>query len=137
MTKNGLRISTAYLIPTIPDIVSTWGIYQIVSNVERFAQDIGRPIPALGIIATKVQSNSLHTRIINDLEAGRLGRFSEPGVLQQPHLFKNKVPQTVDAARGGDVDLDLRTFRGKYGRAYSALHEITQEIRQLCEKKKH
>jgi cellulose biosynthesis protein BcsQ len=36
VTKNGLRISTGYVIPTIPDIVSTWGIYQIVDNVERF-----------------------------------------------------------------------------------------------------
>lgn len=27
VTKNGLRISTGYVIPTIPDIISTWGIY--------------------------------------------------------------------------------------------------------------
>src|SRR5215831_14496765 len=45
VTKNGLRISTGYVIHTIPDIVSTWGIYQIVENVERFAKDIDRPIP--------------------------------------------------------------------------------------------
>jgi chromosome partitioning protein len=38
VTKNGLRLSTGYVIPTIPDIVSTWGIYQIVENTltERF-----------------------------------------------------------------------------------------------------
>jgi len=29
VTKNGLRISTGYVIPTVPDILSTWGIYQI------------------------------------------------------------------------------------------------------------
>ena len=79
VTKNGLRISTGYVIPTIPDIVSTWGIYQIVDNVARFAEEIGLPIPPLGIIATKVQSNSLHTRVIADLRAKRLGHFSEPG----------------------------------------------------------
>ena len=33
VTKNGLRFSTHYVIPTIPDIVSTWGIFQIVSNI--------------------------------------------------------------------------------------------------------
>ena len=58
VTKNGLRISTGYVIPTIPDIVSTWGIYQIIDNIRRFAADISRPIPALGIVATKVQGNS-------------------------------------------------------------------------------
>lgn len=137
VTKNGLRISTAYVIPTIPDIVSTWGIYQIVENVERFAQDIGRPIPALGIVATKVQGNNLHGRVIVDLRAMRLGRFSEPDGLRQPPLFSNEIPQTVAVARGADVDADIRTFKGKYGTAYDALRGLTQEIKLLCEKKKH
>jgi chromosome partitioning protein len=137
VTKNGLRISTGYVIPTIPDIVSTWGIYQIVSNVESFARDTGRPIPALGIIATKVQGNNLHARVIADLKARRLGRFGESNVSRQPPLFSNTIPQTVTVARGADVDADIRTFKGKYGTAYDAIHGITQEIKQLCEKKKH
>ena len=137
VTKNGLRISTGYIIPTIPDIVSTWGIYQIVDNVARFSEDISRPIPALGIVATKKQTNNLHDRVIADLEAGRLGRFSEANGRPQPPLFTNKIPQTVAVARGADVDADIRTFKGKYGTAYDALHGLTQEIKQLCEKKKH
>jgi len=136
VTKNGLRISTGYVIPTIPDIVSTWGIYQIVENVERFAQDIDRSIPALGIVATKVQSNNLHGRVIADLKAGRLGRFGEVGAAPQPPLFSSSVPQTVAVARGADVDADIRTFKGKYGAAYDSLYLLTQEINNLCEKKK-
>jgi chromosome partitioning protein len=136
VTKNGLRISTAYVIPTIPDIISTWGLYQIVDNVERFAQDIGRPLPALGIVATKVQANNLHNRVISDLEARRLGRFGQGGPLAQPPLFTNRIAQTVDVARGVDVEADIRTFKGKYGAAYPALHGLTAEIKQLCEKKK-
>ena len=137
VTKNGLRISTGYIIPTIPDIVSTWGIYQIVDNVARFAKDIDRPIPAIGIVATKVQANNLHRRVVADLQARRLGRFSEGGELPQPPLFANTVPQAVDVARGADVEADFRTFKGKYGTAYAALHGLTQEIKQLCEKKKN
>lgn len=136
VTKNGLRISTGYVIPTIPDIVSTWGIYQIVENVARFASDIGRPIPALGIVATKVQANNLYDRVIADLKAQRLGRFGEGGTLPQPPLFTNTVPQTVSVARGADVDADIRTFKGKYGTAYSSLHGLTQELMQICEAKK-
>ena len=135
VTKNGLRISTGYVIPTIPDIVSTWGIYQIVSNIARFAQDVDRSIPALGIVATKVQSNNLHRRVIADLQAGRLGKFSDGGELKQPPFFKSSVPQTVAVARGADVSLDLRTLRGKYGDAYASLYNLTQEIMQLCTKK--
>jgi chromosome partitioning protein len=136
VTKNGLRISTGYVIPTIPDIVSTWGIYQIVDNVARFAADINRAIPALGIVATKVQANNLHSRVIEDLRAQRLGRFGEGGTLPQPPLLTNTIPQTVAVARGADVDADIRTFKGKYGAAYDALHGLTQELMQKCEAKK-
>jgi chromosome partitioning protein len=136
VTKNGLRISTGYVIPTIPDIVSTWGIYQIVDNVARFAADLGRPIPGLGIVATKVQANNLHSRVVADLRTQRLGRFAESGVLAQPPLFANTIPQTVAVARGADVESDIRTFKGKYGNAYEALRGLTQELMQTCEKKK-
>lgn len=136
VTKNGLRISTGYVIPTIPDIVSTWGIYQIVDNVHRFAKDIDHEIPALGIVATKVQANNLHTRIIEDLKAGRLGRFGEPGTLTQPPLLGTSIPQTVQVARGSDVDADIRTFKGKYGLAFNSLRALAQEIKNQCEKKK-
>lgn len=137
VTKNGLRISTGYVIPTVPDILSTWGIYQIVDNVKRFSQDIDRLVPALGIVAAKVQGNSLHNRVIDDLSAGRLGHFGESDELVQPPLFSNKIPQTVVASRGSDVNNNIRTFKGKYGIAYDALRGLTQEIEQLCEKKKH
>ena len=40
-------------------------------------------------------------------------------------------------ARGADVEADFRTLKGKYGTAYAALHGLTQEIKQLCEKKKN
>src|SRR4029450_12323661 len=49
VTKNGLRFATHYVIPTIPDIVSTWGIFQIVSNISTFAESTSRPIKPLGI----------------------------------------------------------------------------------------
>jgi chromosome partitioning protein len=136
VTKNGLRISTGYVIPTIPDIVSTWGIYQIVENVKRFSDDIGHPIPALGIVATKVQANNLHRRVIDDLRARRLGRFADAGLIAQPPLFEHTISQTVAVARGAEVDTDIRTFKGKYGTATEELRGLTQEIKLTCEKKK-
>jgi chromosome partitioning protein len=135
VTKNGLRISTGYVIPTIPDIVSTWGIYQIIDNVERFAADISRPIPALGIVATKVQANNLHRRVTSDLKARRLGRFGEADTFAQPPLFENQIPQTVDVARSADVGADIRTLKGKYGSAYVALKGLTGEIMSKCAEK--
>jgi chromosome partitioning protein len=136
VTKNGLRISTGYLIPTIPDILSTWGIFQIVQSIKELANTVGIQIPPIGIIATKVQVNDLHRRVISDLRNKRLGHFGE-GTTPQPPLLEAEIPQTVDVARGADVDSDLRTFKGKYGKAYAPLKSLVQEIRGLCEKKKH
>lgn len=137
VTKNGLRISTGYVIPTIPDIISTLGIYQIVDNIDRFARDIDRQIPPLGIVATMVQRNGLYDRIIADLRAKRLGRFSQPNGLPQPPLLGNSIPRTVVVARGADVNADLKTFKGKYGNAFGPLQSLTQEVMKLCEKKKY
>lgn len=137
VTKNGLRISNGYVIPTIPDIVSTWGIYQIVDNVHRFAADLGRPIPPIGIVATKVQANNLHRRVIDDLKHRRLGRFAQAGALVQPPLFESTIPQTVAVARGADGNSDIRTFRGKYGDAYLPLRQLTEEIKSACETRVH
>lgn len=135
VTQNGLRISTGYIIPTIPDVLSTWGIYQIVENVDRLAKASGISIPPLGIVATKVQGNNLHNRVIDDLRNRRLGNFAK-GSVEQPQLFKSSVSQAVDVARGADVDADKRTFKGKYGsKAYAELQGLTLEIVQVCEKK--
>ncbi|MDR5800332.1 AAA family ATPase [Caballeronia sp. LZ001] len=137
VTKNGLRISTGYVIPTIPDIVSTWGIYQIVQNVRSFGARFGRVLEPLGIVATKVQRNNLHARVMEDLFHGRLGKFSEEGV-PQPRFFKSRIPLAVDVARGGDADAGLRTLKSKYGiEAYEALHELALEIWALCEARCH
>ncbi len=131
VTKNGLRISTSYVIPTIPDILSTWGIFQIVDNVHRFAGELHRPIGPLGIVATKVQSNSLHNRVLSDLKAGRLfdGKKTD---LKQPPLFENRIKQNVKTATGADSDANLSTFRYKYGDAYESFEGLTREIIARC-----
>lgn len=101
--------------------------------MEELAKTLGLTIPGMGIVATKVQPNNLHRAVINDLRNKRLGHFGD-GVIPQPPLFDAEIPQTVDVARGADPDSDLRTFKGKYGRASDPLKSLVQEIRSICEK---
>jgi chromosome partitioning protein len=135
ITKNGLRISSAYVIPTIPDIVSTWGIYQIVDAVSRFGADTGHVVAPLGIVASKVRGTALHARICEDLKRQRLGRFSkENATVKQPPLFGAQVPESVDVARGADVEAGLNTLRQKYGATpFKALLALTEEFEQKCQ----
>lgn len=132
VTKNGLRFSTAYVIPTIPDIVSTWGIFQIVATVHAFSEDIGRAIRPLGIVATKASfQGNLHPRIIEDLRKGRL--FApEKTDLTQPPLFASIIKQNTNTAEGADHEANIRTFKGKYGPNFEAFQQLTQEIIDRC-----
>ncbi len=71
ITLNGLRISDGYIIPTIPDVLSTYGIPQIISRVREFSDNIGEEIECLGIVATKVRGqSSLHARTLEQLKRG-------------------------------------------------------------------
>jgi chromosome partitioning protein len=126
-----LRLSTHYIIPTIPDIVSTWGIFQIVTSITAFSEDINRRIKPLGIVATKVQANGLHDRIMRQLREGRL--FNEQRTdLKQPPLFKNFIKQGVDTARGAEYAAPIHTLHQKYGLNYDSFYGLTTEILAAC-----
>jgi chromosome partitioning protein len=132
VTKNGLKISSHYVIPTIPDIVSTWGIFQIVSHIAEFSENINRVIKPLGIVATKVQGTiDLHARVLRDLRENRLfdGKDTD---LKQPSLFQNQIKQNANTARGADSESNLTTFRQKYGPNYEEFFGLTREILEKC-----
>lgn len=48
ITLNGLRISDGYVIPTIPDFISTYGIPQIVTRMAEFLGEIENDISPIG-----------------------------------------------------------------------------------------
>lgn len=66
ITLNGLRISQGYVIPAIPDVLSTYGIPQILNRIDEYSKVIAKPIKQMGIIVTKYQANSVVHR--NTLE---------------------------------------------------------------------
>ncbi len=72
ITLNALRISDGYIIPAIPDVLSTYGIPQIIKRVDQFSGEIAQNIECLGIVATKVRVQSnLHMRTLDELKKGK------------------------------------------------------------------
>lgn len=106
VTLNGLRMSDAYLIPTIPDHLSTYGIPQIVSRVGEFADAIGEEIQPLGIVATKFQVNStVHNTVLREITKDK----------NLPKVFDTKIRQTNTASAAAEYVQFKRTLRQKYG----------------------
>jgi chromosome partitioning protein len=132
VTKNGLRFSTHYLIPTIPDIVSTWGIFQIVTNVAAFGESINHTIQPIGIVATKVNGqNTLHSQVMQTLRSGQL--FNRKNTdLTQPPMFTNYIHEATATSRGADFESNVNTFKQKYGVNAEVFLGLTKEILEKC-----
>ncbi len=111
ITLNGLRISQGFIIPTIPDILSTYGIPQIVRRIKEFSDEIAEPIDPMGIVITKYQANStLHQNTIRQLKSHS----------KLPPLFHTVIPQANQTAAAAEFGSKM-TFKQKWG--YNGLAE--------------
>jgi chromosome partitioning protein len=123
ITLNGLRISDGFVIPTIPDMLSTYGIPQIERRAAAFAQNIDEPIEPLGVIISKYrEQSSLHQETVKRLRADEA----------RLHVFKTKIPERNTTALAAE-HADQQTFRQRYGYDgnYDTFQAITRELRTL------
>lgn len=119
ITLNGLRISHGYIIPTIPDILSTYGIPQIVRRVGQFSDTIGENIEPLGIVISKYRAQSTtHGAVLRQMK-----RKSDAP------LFETVIPENDKAADAADYT-PLSTLRQKWGYQgqYDRYVALTKEI---------
>lgn len=115
VTQNGIEISDYYLIPTIPDTLSTYGLPQIVKSISEFSRQRTLSIRCLGLVITKfdprsaahrdglVDARRRFTRSFDDLP-------SSPG-----HLFTSRIPLSNTYAEGAEVSKTPTSFRQKWG----------------------
>lgn len=125
ITLNGLRISEGYIIPTVPDILSTYGIPQIVKRVGSFSKEIGEDIEPLGILISKYQENStVHLNVSRDLR-----RRNDPPV------FETVIRQANQIAAAAEMQTGRRTLKQKYGYGDLAVRyvELAQELLNTLE----
>lgn len=110
ITLNGLRISRGFVIPTIPDVLSTYGIPQILKRVRQFSGEIAEKIDPLGVIITKYQSSStVHRNTVKRLRADG-----------EPQIFESIIAQANQFAEAAEYGGRL-TLKQKWG--YQGLAE--------------
>ena len=105
ITLNGLRISDGYIIPTVPDILSTYGIPQIMKHVKLFSAKIGREIKCFGIVITKMRQQS-------KLHAATIGRLRESRNL--PPVFDTIFAENSRTGEAAQY-VSVGTLRDKWG----------------------
>lgn len=124
MTMSALRISDGYVIPTIPDVLSTYGISAVQQQVRRFADSAGIPAPAeFGTIVTKHEKRS-------PVHRGQMARLkNDPHI---PPLLYPSIPQSSKVS--GGVEGRYPSLRNKYGRdLHDSLFELAEAFRQRIE----
>jgi len=123
ITLNGLRISDGFVIPTIPDLLSTYGIPQIRNRAGAFAENIGETIEPLGVIISKYrEQSSLHQEQLKRLRANDA----------ELHVFKTVIPERNTTAMAVE-HARRQTFRQRYGYDgnYGVYDSLAKELRDL------
>ena len=122
VTLNGLRIADAYLIPTIPDVLSTYGIAPITKRVSDFASSIGGRIEPLGIVATKWRAGvKVHQATLERLRA-------DAAAGRGPPVFETVVPEAADLAAAAEFVTAGRTLVQKYKGAREPYAALAREV---------
>lgn len=120
VTLNGLRISDGYIIPTIPDVLSTYGIPQIQARVRAFADNLGETIHEYGIVITKFRAAStVHRNTIDLLQDDD----------ELPPVFETIIPEG-NAIAGSAEFAPISTLRQKYlyQGGYEAFRALAKEF---------
>lgn len=121
ITQNGLKISDSYLIPVIPDILSTLGIPQILDRVKRFERTWGMRITPLGIVLSKVREIGLHRSVAKELERKALSG-------EYPKIWRTRIKEAARSAEAMDFDARVNTLRQKYG--YGGYYDVYSDLKK-------
>lgn len=126
ITKNGLYFSDFFLIPTIPDILSTYGIPQIMLSIDKFRKPkrgepaLGRLEP-LGILISKYrEQNPLHRAKAQELESSSL----------YPSTFPEKIPDSSDISKAAEFGKPNKysTLKKKYDKFHYCYLSVAKEV---------
>lgn len=124
ITQNGLILSQYYLIPVIPDVLSTYGIPQIISRIKRLEIETGVRLQPLGVAVNRFrQQNRLHSNQVHLLQvnAKKMG-FRR--------VFSAIVPEASRAASAMDYSLPVNSLHDKYGydAPFKPYQQLTREV---------
>lgn len=128
VTQNALNISKYFLIPVIPDFMSTYGVPQILDVVNNFSRKTKHMVLPLGIVISMYRSTSpRHNDTINKLRNLALENPYFPRLFNASIPLGNKISDATDYEAS-----EIKTLRQKYGwsgtNSFEAFAALTEEF---------
>lgn len=120
ITLNGIAISRYFLIPVVPDILSTLGVPLVLDRMADFALRAQHEIFGLGIVVSRFRPTSkLHKQTVMSMR-----RDAIPGI--HPPIFNTIITEDLGVAEAADIEDSVNSLRDKFGgngphRQFSAL----------------
>ncbi len=109
ITLNGIAISRYFLIPVVPDILSTLGVPLVLDRMADFALRAQHEIFGLGIVVSRFRASSrLHKQTVLSMR-----RDAIPGI--HPPIFNSIITEDVGIAEAADVEERVVSLRDKFG----------------------
>lgn len=132
ITMSGIYLSQYYIVPVIPDTLSTYGLNQIIKKIDNKAREIKRfdksySIESLGIIINRFKKNSPYVNIAQALE-----QKSKNGII--PRFFNTRIGVKSQFSKIANLEEDTSTIRKKYGQEFNGLNKLVTEIIERCNK---
>lgn len=109
ITLNGIAISRYFLIPVVPDILSTLGVPLVLDRMADFALRAQHEIFGLGIVVSRFRATSrLHKQTVTSMR-----RDAIPGI--HPPIFNTIITEDLGVAEAADVEGSVTSLREKFG----------------------
>ena len=137
ITLNAIFASDYYIIPTIPDQLSTLGLPLLIRRLQtvkkRRIELDGKDPKLLGIILTKVshQLRGIQTSWIEDQIPWMLERFIEDELVwNKAKIFENNIKEAVDIQKAMEDSKPLCTSKQKTKEIRIRYQNLAKEIIQ-------
>ena len=131
ITMCGVYISNYYIIPVLPDTLSTYGLKQVINKIEKKTREIKRldkdyNIKTLGVAINRYRDTKGYNRIKDSLILSSSQELI-------PEVFNSILKNKANYCDTCDLEISKNTIRQKYGDEFKQLKEFVLEIIQRCD----
>lgn len=135
ITQNGLEVSDYYVTPVVPDMLSTYGLPQIIRRIHAHATRRKLKVQSLGVVITKYDSRrAVHDDTRRLLPRMLAGYYTKAGAVPAD-MFRTVIPAANRYSEVMDYSLPMSNYKEKWGTSasggqqlYTYPQQLTQEI---------